>query len=183
MNALLLWSLALEVELTTSLFTREHGFTFVRLDGSINQKKRTEVIREFQSSAADSPTIMLLSLKAGGVGLNLTAASHVLLMDPVSLDCSNTVPFLQMDQASSVSDLLFQAWNPATEEQCIDRCHRLGQTRKVTVTKVRKALKPSSLQFLQSNLQTINIVFMFCSSLSKIQWRRGWWRSRGRNKT
>ncbi|XP_056915480.1 helicase-like transcription factor isoform X2 [Takifugu flavidus] len=88
---------------------REHGFSFVRLDGSINQKRRTEVIREFQSSTEDSPTIMLLSLKAGGVGLNLTAASHVFLMDP--------------------------AWNPATEEQCIDRCHRLGQTRKVTVTK------------------------------------------------
>ncbi|KAK2826489.1 hypothetical protein Q5P01_020703 [Channa striata] len=52
---------------------------------------------------------MLLSLKAGGVGLNLTAASHVFLMDP--------------------------AWNPATEEQCIDRCHRLGQKRNVFVTK------------------------------------------------
>ncbi|XP_030247907.1 helicase-like transcription factor [Sparus aurata] len=88
---------------------REHGFTFVRLDGTMSQKKRTRVIQEFQSTAADSPAIMLLSLKAGGVGLNLTAASHVFLMDP--------------------------AWNPATEEQCIDRCHRLGQKRKVVVTK------------------------------------------------
>lgn len=88
---------------------REHGFSFVRLDGTMNQKKRTRVIQEFQSSAAGSPAIMLLSLKAGGVGLNLTAASHVFLMDP--------------------------AWNPATEEQCIDRCHRLGQKRKVVVTK------------------------------------------------
>ncbi|XP_038585569.1 helicase-like transcription factor isoform X2 [Micropterus salmoides] len=88
---------------------REHGFSFVRLDGTMSQKRRTQVIQEFQSSAAHSPVIMLLSLKAGGVGLNLTAASHVFLMDP--------------------------AWNPATEEQCIDRCHRLGQTRKVIVTK------------------------------------------------
>lgn len=88
---------------------REHGFTFVRLDGTLTQKKRTQVIKEFQSPAADSPTIMLLSLKAGGVGLNLTAASHVFLMDP--------------------------AWNPAAEEQCIDRCHRLGQKRNVVVTK------------------------------------------------
>ncbi|XP_069008745.1 helicase-like transcription factor isoform X1 [Embiotoca jacksoni] len=88
---------------------REHGFSFVRLDGTINQKKRTQVIQEFQSSAAGGPAIMLLSLKAGGVGLNLSAASHVFLMDP--------------------------AWNPATEEQCIDRCHRLGQKRKVVVTK------------------------------------------------
>uniref|UniRef100_A0A3Q2ZQ72 Helicase-like transcription factor n=1 Tax=Kryptolebias marmoratus TaxID=37003 RepID=A0A3Q2ZQ72_KRYMA len=90
---------------------REHGFSFVRLDGSMNQKKRTQIIQDFQSSAAGGPSIMLLSLKAGGVGLNLTAASHVFLMDP--------------------------AWNPATEEQCIDRCHRLGQKRKVVVTKVR----------------------------------------------
>ncbi|XP_061598880.1 helicase-like transcription factor [Cololabis saira] len=88
---------------------REQGFKFVRLDGTMNQKNRTRVIKEFQSSAADGPAIMLLSLKAGGVGLNLTAASHVFLMDP--------------------------AWNPATEEQCIDRCHRLGQTKKVVVTK------------------------------------------------
>uniref|UniRef100_A0A673CFP0 Helicase-like transcription factor n=1 Tax=Sphaeramia orbicularis TaxID=375764 RepID=A0A673CFP0_9TELE len=88
---------------------REHGFSFVRLDGTMSQKKRAQVIQDFQSSAANSPSIMLLSLKAGGVGLNLTAASHVFLMDP--------------------------AWNPATEEQCIDRCHRLGQKRKVVVTK------------------------------------------------
>ncbi|KAM7403382.1 hypothetical protein PAMA_004028 [Pampus argenteus] len=88
---------------------REHGFSFVRLDGTMSQKKRAQVIQEFQSSAADSPAIMLLSLKAGGVGLNLTAASHVFLMDP--------------------------AWNPATEEQCFDRCHRLGQKRKVFITK------------------------------------------------
>ncbi|XP_017158142.1 helicase-like transcription factor isoform X1 [Poecilia reticulata] len=88
---------------------REHGFSFVRLDGTMSQKKRTRIIQEFQSSATDSPRIMLLSLKAGGVGLNLTAASRVFLMDP--------------------------AWNPATEEQCIDRCHRLGQERNVVVTK------------------------------------------------
>lgn len=48
------------------------------------QKKRVEAIQCFQSSQAGSPTVMLLSLKAGGVGLNLTAASRVFLMDPVS---------------------------------------------------------------------------------------------------
>lgn len=88
---------------------REHGFSFVRLDGTMNQKRRAQVIQEFQSSAPDSPLIMLLSLKAGGVGLNLTAASQVFMMEP--------------------------AWNPATEDQCVDRCYRLGQTRDVTVTK------------------------------------------------
>ncbi|XP_071999196.1 helicase-like transcription factor isoform X1 [Engystomops pustulosus] len=88
---------------------RESGFMFTRLDGSMTQKKRTEAIQSFQSSSVDSPTIMLLSLKAGGVGLNLTAASRLFLMDP--------------------------AWNPAAEEQCFDRCHRLGQTKEVIVTK------------------------------------------------
>ncbi|XP_069831488.1 helicase-like transcription factor [Dendropsophus ebraccatus] len=88
---------------------RESGFMFTRLDGSMTQKKRTEAIQSFQSSDVDSPTIMLLSLKAGGVGLNLTAASRVFLMDP--------------------------AWNPAAEEQCFDRCYRLGQTKEVIITK------------------------------------------------
>lgn len=48
------------------------------------QKKRVESIQCFQNTEAGSPTVMLLSLKAGGVGLNLSAASRVFLMDPVS---------------------------------------------------------------------------------------------------
>ncbi|XP_029818212.1 helicase-like transcription factor [Manacus vitellinus] len=88
---------------------KESGFAFTRLDGSMAQKKRVEAIRCFQSNQAGSATIMLLSLKAGGVGLNLTAASRVFLMDP--------------------------AWNPAAEDQCFDRCHRLGQKHNVVITK------------------------------------------------
>ncbi|XP_010163121.2 helicase-like transcription factor, partial [Antrostomus carolinensis] len=88
---------------------KESGFVFTRLDGSMAQKKRVEAIQCFQSSQAGSPTVMLLSLKAGGVGLNLTAASRVFLMDP--------------------------AWNPAAEDQCFDRCHRLGQKHNVVITK------------------------------------------------
>ncbi|KAJ7984881.1 hypothetical protein DPEC_G00359370 [Dallia pectoralis] len=88
---------------------REEGFSFVRLDGTMNLRKRAQVIQEFQSHSPGSPLVMLLSLKAGGVGLNLTAASRVFLMDP--------------------------AWNPAAEDQCVDRCHRLGQKRDVVVTK------------------------------------------------
>ncbi|XP_067851110.1 helicase-like transcription factor isoform X2 [Heptranchias perlo] len=61
---------------------RQEGFAFTRLDGSMPQKRRINAIESFQSSKPDSPTIMLLSLKAGGVGLNLTAASRVFLMDP-----------------------------------------------------------------------------------------------------
>ncbi|XP_075274616.1 helicase-like transcription factor isoform X3 [Opisthocomus hoazin] len=88
---------------------KESGFAFTRLDGSMAQKQRVEAIQCFQSSQAGSPTVMLLSLKAGGVGLNLTAASRVFLMDP--------------------------AWNPAAEDQCFDRCHRLGQKYNVVITK------------------------------------------------
>lgn len=86
-----------------------HGFNFVRLDGTMSLKQRHTAIAQFSNSSFGTPTIMLLSLKAGGVGINLIAASRVFLMDP--------------------------AWNPATEEQCFDRCHRLGQTRNVTITK------------------------------------------------
>ena len=59
------------------------GFNFVRLDGKMSHRRRAEVIEEFNNHSAGSPTVFLLSLKAGGVGLNLTAASRVFLLDPV----------------------------------------------------------------------------------------------------
>jgi len=76
---------------------------FVRLDGST--RDRGEVVGRFQ--AEDGPPVMLVSLKAGGSGLNLTAADHVSLCDPW--------------------------WNPAVEAQAADRTHRIGQTRPVFV--------------------------------------------------
>ena len=76
---------------------------FGRLDGST--RDRGEVVARFQ--ADDGPPVMLVSLKAGGSGLNLTAADHVFLCDPW--------------------------WNPAVEAQAADRTHRIGQTRPVFV--------------------------------------------------
>jgi superfamily II DNA or RNA helicase len=76
---------------------------FVRLDGST--RDRGDVVARFQ--AEDGPPVMLVSLKAGGSGLNLTAADHVFLCDPW--------------------------WNPAVEAQAADRTHRIGQTRPVFV--------------------------------------------------
>ncbi|HUS28975.1 MAG TPA: DEAD/DEAH box helicase [Kofleriaceae bacterium] len=76
---------------------------FVRLDGSTAD--RGAVVNEFQ--ADDGPPVMLLSLKAGGTGLNLTAADHVFLVDPW--------------------------WNPAVEDQAADRTHRIGQDKPVMV--------------------------------------------------
>jgi len=75
----------------------------------MSQRERTSVIAEFQDPSPDSPRVLLLSLRAGGVGLNLTAANKMVLIDP--------------------------AWNPATEDQCFDRIHRLGQTRDCQIVK------------------------------------------------
>jgi superfamily II DNA or RNA helicase len=76
---------------------------FVRLDGAT--RDRAAVIEAFQ--AEDGPPVMLVSLKAGGTGLNLTAADHVFLCDPW--------------------------WNPAVEDQAADRAHRIGQERPVMI--------------------------------------------------
>ncbi|MFT4625961.1 MAG: superfamily II DNA or RNA helicase [Myxococcota bacterium] len=79
----------------------ELGIPFVRLDGST--RDRQAVIDTFQSD--EGPPVFLLSLKAGGTGLNLTAADYVLHLDPW--------------------------WNPAVERQATDRAHRIGQDRPV----------------------------------------------------
>jgi superfamily II DNA or RNA helicase len=76
---------------------------FTRLDGKTQD--REGVVNEFQSP--DGPPVMLVSLKAGGTGLNLTAADHVFLLDPW--------------------------WNPKVEDQAADRAHRIGQDRPVMV--------------------------------------------------
>lgn len=83
---------------------REKHWKLARIDGSQTVKKRQEQVDVFQSGKAP---IFLISLKAGGVGLNLTAASYVFIMDPW--------------------------WNPAVERQAIDRAHRIGQTNVLTV--------------------------------------------------
>ena len=85
---------------------REAGIRFSRLDGSTAD--RAAVVSEFQSP--DGPEVMLLSLKAGGVGLTLTAADHVFLMD--------------------------SWWNPAVEDQAADRVHRIGQENPVLVCRM-----------------------------------------------
>jgi superfamily II DNA or RNA helicase len=82
---------------------REAGLDFVRLDGST--RDRAAVVRRFQ--AEDGPPVFLISLRAGGSGLNLAAADHVFLLDPW--------------------------WNPAVEDQAADRAHRIGQDRPVLV--------------------------------------------------
>ncbi|KXG47671.1 Zinc finger, RING-type [Penicillium griseofulvum] len=114
------------------------GISYLRLDGSMPQKARAAVLAEFTkaesftdddivdmeddtpgrsgpaktsppSPSTPAPTVLLISLRAGGVGLNLTTASNVFVMDPW--------------------------WSFAIEAQAIDRVHRMGQTRDVNVTR------------------------------------------------
>lgn len=80
------------------------GISYQYLDGSTPAKHRKERVEAFQAGEGD---VFLISLKAGGLGLNLTAADYVMHMDPW--------------------------WNPAVEDQASDRAHRLGQTRPVTI--------------------------------------------------
>lgn len=79
----------------------EQGWAFEYLDGK--SRRRQESIRRFQEDP--NVPLFLISLKAGGLGLNLTAADYVYILDPW--------------------------WNPAVENQAIDRAHRIGQTKRV----------------------------------------------------
>jgi SNF2 family DNA or RNA helicase len=87
-----------------SLRLLETGAQSFRLDGSTPQKERDRQIAEFQD--VKGAAVFLISLKAGGLGINLTAADYVFLLDPW--------------------------WNPAAEAQAIDRAHRIGRSGAVT---------------------------------------------------
>ncbi|MBQ3289105.1 MAG: DEAD/DEAH box helicase [Kiritimatiellae bacterium] len=80
------------------------GWSLQYLDGSTPLKERGRRVDAFQNGEGD---FFLISLKAGGTGLNLTAADYVIILDPW--------------------------WNPAVENQAADRAHRIGQTRPVTI--------------------------------------------------
>ena len=91
---------------------QRHGFEHLRFDGTMSQKVRSQVLRAFNAENAHdpkAPRVLLLSLRAGGVGLNLTAANRCFMMDPW--------------------------WSFAVEAQAIDRVHRMGQTQKVEVVR------------------------------------------------
>ena len=83
---------------------KEAHLPYLYLDGSVTLRQREQIVADFQKGK--SP-IFLISLKAGGVGLNLTAANYVIHLDPW--------------------------WNPAIEQQATDRAYRIGQTQAVTV--------------------------------------------------
>jgi len=84
------------------------GIAYVYLDGKMNQDQRQNAVERFQNE--DECRVFLISLKAGGTGLNLTAADYVYILDPW--------------------------WNPAAEAQAIDRCYRIGQEKHVMAYKI-----------------------------------------------
>jgi len=95
---------------------------FSRLDGST--RNRDQVVSQFQKE--DGPPVMLLSLKAGGVGITLTAADHIYILDPW--------------------------WNPAAEDQAADRAHRIGQLNPVFIHRLvaRNSVEDKILQLQKS---------------------------------
>ena len=86
----------------------QQDIPFFRLDGSTPVGRRKDLVERFQNSA--EPHVFMLSLKAGGRGLNLTRASYVFHLDPW--------------------------WNPAVENQASDRAHRIGQKSQVTIIRL-----------------------------------------------
>ena len=81
----------------------KHKIPYAYFDGSTSTSQREQAIQQFQNN--DECRVFLISLKAGGIGLNLTAADYVYIVDPW--------------------------WNPAVEQQAIDRTHRIGQTKNI----------------------------------------------------
>ena len=104
----------------------KHGIGYAYLDGAT--KNRNEVVREFRENK--DTRLFLISIKAGGVGLNLVEADYVFILDPW--------------------------WNPAVEQQAIDRTHRIGQTRNVFIYKfITKDTVEEKILALQNRKKTI----------------------------
>lgn len=105
---------------------KTRGLSWLRLDGSLSTDERARIVSEFQNESG--PPILLMSLKAGGVGLTLTRADQVYICDPW--------------------------WNPAAEAQAADRAHRIGQTRPVLISKIvaRNTVEDRMLALQQAKL-------------------------------
>ncbi|KAL2484039.1 SNF2 domain-containing protein/helicase domain-containing protein/zinc finger protein-related [Forsythia ovata] len=87
---------------------RDSSIQYRRLDGTMSVSARDKAVKDFNT--CPEVTVMIMSLKAASLGLNMVAACHVLLLD--------------------------LWWNPTTEDQAIDRAHRIGQTRPVSVLRL-----------------------------------------------
>ncbi|KAJ2805140.1 hypothetical protein H4R21_001371 [Coemansia helicoidea] len=113
---------------------REQGIRFTRLDGKMQRPQREQSLATFKQDPAVE--ILLLSLRAGGVGLNLVHATHVFLMDAF--------------------------WNPSVEQQAIDRIHRIGQQHPITVTRyfIRDSIEERIMALQQRKAKIADISLM-----------------------
>jgi SNF2 family DNA or RNA helicase len=105
-SALVFTQYAVMGRLLAEHFGKELTGGLLYLDGSTPRTARERIVDDFQAPGGD-PRVLVMSLRAGGLGLNLTNASHVFHFD--------------------------RWWNPAVEDQASDRAHRIGQTRVVQV--------------------------------------------------
>ena len=108
---------------------------YCEIRGDMNLTERSEIQNKFNDEQNEMPLIMLLSLKAGGVGLNIVGASRMFLLD-------------------------FH-WNPALEQQCRDRIHRIGQKKAVTVYKFlcEGTLEEKILSIQETKIELANKVY------------------------
>lgn len=105
-------------------------FHVVKFDGRLKMHERNQLIESFNNDdTSPRVSILLLSLKAGGVGLNLTSASRAFMMDPW--------------------------WSPSVEDQAIDRIHRIGQVRNVKVTRfiIQESIEEKMLKIQERKKQ------------------------------
>lgn len=107
----------------------EKKISYQYLDGSTSMEERKKRVDAFQNGQGD---FFLISLKAGGTGLNLTAADYVLHLDPW--------------------------WNPAVEDQASDRAHRMGQTRPVTIYRfiMKESIEEKMIQLHEEKRELMN---------------------------
>lgn len=111
---------------------RREKIPYVRLDGKTPVKKRKEIVEKFQNDPV--PHAFLISLKAGGVGLNLTRAQYVFHADPW--------------------------WNPAVENQASDRAHRIGQKQTVFIQRVlmRHSIEEKIMELKRRKQELFNTI-------------------------
>lgn len=131
-NKVLLFSQFTSVLKKISELFKEKGIEYLYLDGSVPSKERINLTQKFNTLS--KPIVFLISLKAGGTGLNLTAASSVIHFDPW--------------------------WNPAVENQATDRAHRIGQKNVVHVIKLvaRETIEEKIVLLQENKKELINNV-------------------------
>ena len=118
---------------------KKKGIIYSYLDGK--SKNREKIVKDFQESKTALP--FLISIKAGGVGINLTSADYVFVVDPW--------------------------WNPAVEMQAMDRAHRIGQTKPVFVYKMiaEDSIEEKILELQESKKNLVNDVIQIEKGIAK----------------